>query len=127
MEPSQTPPPPHLAPPQQVGREVHYYHSGPSAGTAVALEILLGMFMQTFGVGNLYAGNTSGGLFMMFGYWGLQFVNLVLCLVLIGFVTLPMTWLAFMIFCPIMANGSAKQRAYESIMQQKMMDQQQLR
>ena len=123
MEPP-PPPAPHPAPPQQV---VHYIHGGPSVGTAVALEILLGLFMQTFGVGNLYAGNTGGGLFMMFGYWGLQFINFLLCLVLIGLITLPLTWIAFMIFCPIVANSSAKRRAYELMMQHQMMAQQPMR
>ena len=123
MDPSPPPPPSNVAPSPQVVREVHYYQSSPSPGTAIVLEILLGMFVQTFGVGNLYAGNTAGGLLMMFGYWGIQVINFILCFLIIGIFLLPLTWLAFMIFCPIIASSSAKRRAYEAMMQQQMMQQ----
>ena len=77
-------------------------------GLAVALELLGGFFLQTFGVGHLYAGNIGLGLGLMFGYWVLMAINIVLCAVLVGFVTWPLTWLAFMIISAITANNAAK-------------------
>ena len=84
---------------------------GPDRGMAVILELLPGLFLQTFGIGNIYAGNVAGGIFMMLGYWVAAFFNFLLCFVFIGFVTWPLTWLAFMIFCPMLANSSAKQNS----------------
>ena len=63
-------------------------------GLAVALELIGGFFLQTFGIGHLYAGNIGLGLGLMFGYWVLMAINIVLCAVLIGFVTWPITWIA---------------------------------
>lgn len=74
---------------------------------AVLLELLPGFLIQTFGVGHLYAGRVLRGLFIMFGYWILQGINLLLCLVLIGYLTLPATWLLFMILSPIVAARTA--------------------
>lgn len=82
----------------------------PNPGVAVVLELLPGIMMQTFGIGNIYAGNVAGGILMMIGYWVSCVINLFLCFLLIGFVTWPLTWIAFMIFCPITANSSAKAR-----------------
>ncbi|NLT69915.1 MAG: hypothetical protein GXX91_04385 [Verrucomicrobiaceae bacterium] len=92
-------------------REVHHYHPrGPEPGLAVVLELLPGLFLQTFGIGNIYAGNVAGGVLMMLGYWATCLVNFLLCAIFIGFITWPLTWIGFMIFCPILANGAAKRR-----------------
>jgi len=56
-------------------------------GLAVALELLPGLFFQTFGIGHIYAGNVGIGLAFMFGYWALSAINFVLCFLFIGFVT----------------------------------------
>ena len=48
------------------------------------------------------------GLGIMLSYWALQAVNAALTLVLIGFVTAPLTWLFYMIAAPLNA------RDYES-------------
>ena len=77
-------------------------------GLAVALELLGGFFLQTFGVGHLYAGNIGLGLGLMFGYWVLTAINVVLCFVIVGFITWPLTWLAFMVISAITANNAAK-------------------
>ena len=77
-------------------------------GLAVALELLGGFFLQTFGVGHLYAGNIGLGLGLMFGYWVLTAINVVLCFVIVGFITWPITWLAFMVISAITANNAAK-------------------
>ncbi len=99
-----------LPPPQyQVVREVHYRQQQPDAGIAVILELLPGLFLQTFGIGNIYAGNVAGGIIMMVGYWIACLVNFLLCFVLVGFVTWPLTWIAFMILCPVLANSAARQ------------------
>jgi TM2 domain-containing membrane protein YozV len=100
------PPPPYQPPPVQ--HVVHYYQQPPkSSGAAVLLEVLPGFFFQTFGIGHIYAGNVGVGLLFMFGYWFIQFINLLLCLVLIGFFTLPLCWLAAMIISPILAANAA--------------------
>ena len=77
-------------------------------GLAVALELLGGFFLQTFGVGHLYSGNIGLGLGLMFGYWVLTAINFALCFVLVGIITWPLTWLAFMIISSITANNAAK-------------------
>lgn len=62
-------------------------------GIALLLELSIGFFFQTFGVGHLYAGRIATGLAWMLGYWALTAVNFVLCFVLVGFVTWPLTYL----------------------------------
>ena len=79
-----------------------------SGGLAVALELLGGFFFQTFGIGHLYAGNVGMGLGMMFGYWALTAINFVLCFAFVGFITWPVTWVAFMIISSITASNAAK-------------------
>ena len=64
-------------------------------GIALILELVPGVFLSTFGIGNLYAGNLAWGLALMFGYWIASVVNFLLLFVLIGFVTWPLTWCAF--------------------------------
>jgi TM2 domain-containing membrane protein YozV len=99
--------------PQQVVQHIHYYQTPPkSPGTAVLLEVLPGFFFQTFGIGHMYAGNVGAGLLFMFGYWFVQFINILLCFVLIGFVTLPLCWLAAMIASPILAANTASRNTY---------------
>jgi TM2 domain-containing membrane protein YozV len=79
-----------------------------NGGLAVALELLGGFFFQTFGIGHLYAGNVGMGLGLMFGYWALTAINFVLCFAFVGFITWPVTWVAFMIISSITANNAAK-------------------
>lgn len=98
-----------LPPQYPIVSEVHHYHRGPDPGIAVILEILPGLFVQTFGIGNIYAGNVVGGIILMLGYWLAAAINLLLCFVLVGFVTWPLTWIAFMILGPLLANSAAKQ------------------
>ncbi len=93
---------------QPVQHVVHHYQQPPkSAGTAVLLEILPGFFFQTFGIGHIYAGNVGTGLLFMFGYWFIQFVNILLCFLLIGFITLPVCFLGAMIVSPLLAAKAA--------------------
>lgn len=67
---------------------------------AVGLEVVPGTLIQTFGIGHLYAGRVGAGLGIMLTYWVLQAINAALTTVWIGFVTGPLTWLAFMVFAP---------------------------
>lgn len=117
-QPYQPPSQPYQPPPQSYGyyqpqqppvqHVVHYYQAPPkSAGTAVLLELLPGFFFQTFGIGHIYAGRVGVGLLFMFGYWAVLFVNLLLCLLLVGFFTLPVCWLLTMIVSSLVASNAA--------------------
>lgn len=102
--------PPAYQPPRQQHyvQHLHYYQPPPkSAGVAALLEILPGLFLQTFGVGHLYTGRVALGLLFMFGYWFLTFINILLCFVLVGFVTWPICFVTTMILSPILAAGNA--------------------
>lgn len=77
-------------------------------GIALILELVPGMFLQTFGIGNLYAGNIGWGLALMIGYWIAAAVNTVLLFVLIGFITWPLTWCAFAAVSCFLAAQKAK-------------------
>jgi len=67
---------------------------------AVGLEVGPGVFLQTFGVGHLYAGRWGAGLAIMFSYWVLQAINTALLPFLIGWITMPLTFLAYLVACP---------------------------
>jgi hypothetical protein len=88
----------------------YHYHQQKSGGTAAILEVLPGFFFHTFGIGHIYAGNVAVGLLLLFGGWIALAINLVLCLFLIGFITLPLTWIALMIASPILAAQSCNTR-----------------
>lgn len=79
---------------------------------AMALELLPGFFFQTFGIGHLYQGRIGMGLFIMLSYWALQTINVMLMMVLIGFVTAPLTWLFYMIAAPANAASPEPRYAY---------------
>ena len=100
-------------PPQHVQHVVHRYRTPPkTTAVAVLLEVLPGLFLQTFGIGHLYAGNIGVGLLFMFGYWFVQFINILLCFVLIGFITLPLCFILAMVISPILAsNATARSNA----------------
>ena len=80
----------------------------PEPGIAALLEVLGGMFAQTFGIGHIYAGNVTAGLLFMFGYWFLCVVNFVLIFFLVGFLTYPLCWILMMVISPITAANSVK-------------------
>jgi TM2 domain-containing membrane protein YozV len=105
--------PPYYQQQPQVQHIVHY-HQAPlkSSGTAAVLEVIPGFFFQTFGIGHLYAGNTAVGLIFMFGYWFVFFINILLCALLIGFITLPLCWIVMMIMSPILASNAANKARY---------------
>ena len=92
------------------------YYNTKSPGTAVLLEVLPAFFLQTFGIGNLYAGNIATGLILMFTYWAFLVVNIILCVVLIGFVTWPITFIVYLVLAIISAQKSAERANWEMIM-----------
>jgi TM2 domain-containing membrane protein YozV len=107
-QPQPQPQPLYPYPPQHVQHVVHHYQAPPkSSGTAVLLEVLPGFFLQTFGIGHLYAGNVGTGLLFMFGYWFIQFINFLLIFLIIGIVTLPLTFILAMVISPILASNAA--------------------
>jgi len=71
-----------------------------SNAVAVGLEVVPGFLFQTFGIGHMYAGRFGAGLAIMITYWVLQAINVLLMGIWVGFVTAPLTWLAFTIFAP---------------------------
>jgi hypothetical protein len=75
---------------------------------AVLLEILPALCLQTFGIGNIYAGNVLGGVLIMVGYWISCLVNFALCFILIGFLTWPLTFVAFGVCSSMLAYQKAK-------------------
>jgi TM2 domain-containing membrane protein YozV len=96
-------------PPRHVQHVVHHYQSPPkTTAVAVLLEVLPGLFLQTFGIGHLYAGNVGVGLLFMFGYWFVQFINILLCFVLIGFITGPLCFLLALVISPLLASNAAE-------------------
>ncbi|MGW3787241.1 hypothetical protein ACWD5Z_21835 [Micromonospora chokoriensis] len=79
-----------------------------SAGAAVALELVLGLF-GIFGVGNLYAGRTSIGVILMLSFWGLFWINFFLLFVFVGIVTMPLTWIAYLVLGSLLAARGVEQ------------------
>lgn len=71
-----------------------------SNSLAIGLEVGPGVFLQTFGIGHLYAGRTRTGLGIMLSYWVLQALNVALIPFWIGLFTWPLTFLAYLVMAP---------------------------
>jgi TM2 domain-containing membrane protein YozV len=67
---------------------------------AVALEVGPGTFFQTFGLGHMYPGKVGKGVGILLSYWVLQAINAALMPFFIGFITAPLTWLAYTVMAP---------------------------
>jgi TM2 domain-containing membrane protein YozV len=78
-----------------------------SSGAAVALELVPGIF-GIFGIGNIYAGRVGAGIALMVGFWALFWVNVLLVFLIIGWITAPLTWIAFMIVGAVSAARGAE-------------------
>lgn len=91
-----------------------------STRTAVLLEIIPGLFMQTFGIGNIYAGNVVTGLILMLTYWALFLLNLFLVLFIVGLITLPLTFVAYLVISIISAQKAVDRNAWQTIMSGKI-------
>jgi TM2 domain-containing membrane protein YozV len=75
---------------------------------AVGLEAGPGLFLQTFGIGHLYAGKVGTGLAIMISYWVLQAINVSLMPFLIGWITAPLTFLIYLVMAPTNVLSSKK-------------------
>ena len=93
--------------PQQM-RQQRYVAQRKDPSVAAILEALPGFFLHIFGIGHMYNGNVGKGLALMFGYWGIQFINLLLCLVLIGYLTGFVTWVLFIALSASSASKDAR-------------------
>jgi hypothetical protein len=110
---------PPVVPARRVYREegpvvhVHIHGAGRSGGVAAVLEVVFGLFLGTFGIGHLYAGNVGLGLFLMFGWWLFVAVNVALVFLTCGFwgfvaiVLIPACWFILMIASPLTAASAA--------------------
>lgn len=79
-----------------------------SGGVAAMLELFFGLFFGTFGIGHIYGGHVAFGLFVMFGAWFVLGVNVALIFLGIGFLTLPLCWIAMLIISPLIAASSCR-------------------
>lgn len=88
-----------------------------NAGTAAVLEVVFGLFFQTFGIGHMYAGHIATGFLVMFGYWGFLLLMAALTFLLgclsfilvpLALVICPVVWFGMLILSPIIAAHSAK-------------------
>ena len=74
---------------------------------AFLLELIPGFF-QWFGWGHIYSGRVLKGLLVMVSYWVLQGVNTLLMYVVVGFATMPLTWLAYLFFSSLSARKACR-------------------
>ena len=91
---------------------VSNYYNPKTPGVAVLLEVIPGFFLQTFGIGNIYAGNIITGIVLMLTYWTLLLVNIFLAFFLIGFVTGPLTFVVYLVVAILTAQSSANRANY---------------
>jgi hypothetical protein len=80
---------------------------GGRALTMGALEFLGGLIFQTFGIGHIAQGKVGKGIIIMLVYWLALAFNIALMSVYIGFVTMPLTWAAFLLISSTDAASSA--------------------
>ena len=92
------------------------YYNGKSSGVATLLEILPGTFMATFGIGNLYAGNIATGITLMLTYWVFFVINIFLLFFFIGFLTLPATYVIYLVISIVNAQKAADRSNWQMIM-----------
>lgn len=93
------------------------YYQPKSQVAAILLEILPGLCFQTFGIGNIYAGNVLFGILMMFTYWVLFVLNCLLVFVGIGIITFPITIMLYLIFGIIYAQKGVERSNWRMIME----------
>ncbi len=86
----------------------HHFYEEKSSGIAVLLEILPGIFLQTFGIGNIYAGNVITGVILMITYWALTVVNFLLVFLFIGLITWPLTFCVYLVIAILTSQRAAE-------------------
>ena len=98
--------------PSTIGQPLHarpLASGARSPGLAFGMELLLGGVFQLFGLGHIYAGRPVLGMAWLLGYMLIQAVNIALMGVVIGFITLPLTWLVATVIASISAAATANQ------------------
>ena len=80
-----------------------------SVGAAIALEIVPGLF-GVFGIGNIYAGSIGVGIALMVSFWVFFWINVLLVFIFIGWVTAPLTWIAYVVAGSILASRAVEKR-----------------
>jgi outer membrane murein-binding lipoprotein Lpp/DNA-directed RNA polymerase subunit M/transcription elongation factor TFIIS len=92
----------------------HHHHQQRSGGVAAVLELLFGLFLGTFGIGHIYAGNVGLGMFILFGWWIFVGVNVAASFATCGawgFVAMfliPACWFLMLIVSPLLAASSVQ-------------------
>jgi len=81
-----------------------------SARIAVALEVVPGLLLQTFGLGHLYAGNWELCVFFVVGYWVILAANLALVPAPFVYATLPLCWVGIARGSGYLASESCRTR-----------------
>jgi TM2 domain-containing membrane protein YozV len=79
-----------------------------SQGAAVALELVPGLF-GVFGIGSLYAGKITQGVLLMVSFWVFFWINAALILVFVGWITLPLTWIGFLVLGVVSASRAVEE------------------
>ncbi len=79
----------------------------PDRALAVILELVPGLFVQTFGIGHIYVGRAKSGIALMVTYWLACVLNVLLFHVGIGYFTLPVTWVAYAVVGSLGARRAA--------------------
>ncbi len=93
-------------PPPQPARAAPRSRPVKSPGWAVALELGAGL-VGFFGVGHAYNGRLWLGVALLLSYWLLQGLNVLLCFVMIGVLTLPLTLVVYAVLSPWKAYRDA--------------------
>lgn len=90
----------------------NYQPMGKDPSTAMIIEILAGFF-GFLGIGYLYAGNTSGGILRLIGWWVVIAIGTVMSFVTLGlgFLCMGPLMLAGPIISGVMLKNSMQVRA----------------
>jgi hypothetical protein len=89
---------------------------GRSGGVAAVLEVVFGLFLGTFGIGHMYAGNVGSGLTLMFLWWAFLLINylgiLFTCGIwgMVAIVLVPSARFVMLLVSPMMAASSVPRR-----------------
>jgi len=87
-----------------VDAQTQYMLTRKNPGTAVLIEVV-GILFSFPGLGSVYGGNMLG-LLLTFTYLPLQVLNFFLVFLFIGMVTMPLTFVAYLVIGIVMANSS---------------------
>ena len=78
----------------------------------LAAELAPALVFQTFGIGHITQGKVKRGVSVMVLYWVALWLNTLLIPFWIGFLTMPLTWLAFAAYSSTEIAATATERRY---------------